>query len=156
MQGACWADCRADFVFDGDLVDLIVPGTGTGEWESFWDALRAGPFVLRAFRDGEPIPLPSPAGWAFAGRREASVMVEVSAGTLTLHCHFFGGDLELDVDPRQVTSESAFESLLTAMRLVAKAVQRPGFATAEGGTPDRAFLKMSPDGRVDHRPNDFV
>ncbi len=56
MEAATWNTCRADFAFDGALVDLLAPGTGDAEWEAFWAALRAGPFALRASRDSEPIP----------------------------------------------------------------------------------------------------
>jgi hypothetical protein len=148
MVAATWDNCRADFAFDGALVDLLAPGTGPGEWEAFWSALRAGPFALRAFRDGEPIPLPESAAWVFAERETASVMVSVASGTVTANCHFFGGDLELDIDPREVTSAAAFASVLAVMRFVAAAVRLPVFAASEGGTPASAFLRVSPAGEA--------
>ncbi len=135
METATWDACRADFASDGPLVDLLAPGTGPAQWEAFWFALRAGPFGLSAFRDGEPIPLPESAAWVFAERQVASVMVSVLSGTVTANCHFFGGDLELDIDPREVTSEAAFESVLAVMRFIAAAVQLPVFAGPEGGRP---------------------
>src|SRR5947209_2755497 len=85
-EPATWNTCRADFAFDGALIDLRVPGTGPAEWEAFWSALRAGPFDLRAFRDGEPIPLPDSAAQMFAERRVASVMVSVLTGGITANC----------------------------------------------------------------------
>lgn len=148
MVAATWDNCRADFAFDGALIDLLAPYTCDAEWEAFWSALRAGPFRLQAFRDGEPIPLPESAAWVFAEREVASVMVSVLSGTVTAHCHFFGGDLELDVDPREVTCEAAFESVLAVMRFVAAAIVLPVFAVAEGGTPAYAFLRVSPDGQA--------
>jgi hypothetical protein len=148
VETATWEICRADFAFDGALVDLLAPGTGPAEWELFWSALRVGPFGLRAYRDGEPIPLPESAAWLFAERKVASVMVSVMSGTVTANCHFFGGDLELDIDPREVMSEAAFEFVLAVMRFVAAAVQLPVFAVAEGGTSASAFLRVSPDGQA--------
>ena len=152
MKAATWANCRRYFAFDGALVDLLAPGTGPAEWEAFWEALRAGPFGLQAFRDGEPIPLPGSAAWVFAEREAASVTVSVRAGTVTANCHFFGGDLKLDIDPREVVGEPAFESVLAVMRFVAAAVRLPLFAVAEGGTPAVAFLRVSPDGQAVYRP----
>jgi hypothetical protein len=149
VEAATWDTCRADFAFDGALIDLLVPGTGDAEWEAFWAALRAGPFPLRALRDGEPIPLPASAAWVFAEREVASVMVSVLSGTVTANCHFFGGDLELDIDPREVATEAAFESVLAVMRFVATTVRRPVVAVAEGGTPAYAFLRVSPDGQAE-------
>jgi hypothetical protein len=148
VEAATWDTCRADFIPDGALIDLLAPGTGDAEWEAFLAALRAGPFKLRAFRDGEPIPLPESAEWVFAEREVASVMLSVLAGTITANCHFFGGDLELDIDPREVVNEAAFESVLAVMRFVAAAIRLPVVAVAEGGTPAYAFLRVSPDGQA--------
>lgn len=148
MEAATWETCRADFAFDGALIDLRAPGTSDADWEAFWAGLRAGPFGLRAFREGEPIPLPESAAWVFAEREVASVMVSVLSGTITANCHFFGGDLRLDIDPREVGTEAAFESVLAVMRLVAAAVRLPVLAVAEGGTPAYAFLSVSPDGQA--------
>ena len=148
METATWDTCRADFAFDGALIDLLAPGTGDAELEAFWTALRAGPFGLWAFRDVEPIPLPESAAWVFAEREVASVMVSVRSGTVTANCHFFGGDLELDIDPREVVTEAAFESVLAVMKFVAAAVGLPVVAVAEGGTPAFAFLQVSPCGQA--------
>lgn len=148
MEAATWDNCRADFAFDGALLDLVVPGTGDAEWEVFWSALRAGPFGLQAFRDGEPILLPNSAAWVFGEREVASIMVSVRSGTITANCHFFGGHLKLDIDPREVTSQAAFESVLAVMRFVASAVDLPTIIVAEGGTPAYAFLRVLPDGQA--------
>jgi hypothetical protein len=152
VKVATWDNCRADFAFDGALVYLLAPGTGPAEWEAFWSALRGGPFGLRAFRDGEPIPVPVSAGWVFAEREVATVMVSVLAGSVTANCHFFGGDLTLDIDPREVIEGSAFESVLALMRFVAGAVRLSVFAAPEGGTPAYAFLRVSPDGEAEFLP----
>jgi hypothetical protein len=148
VEPATWDNCRADFAFDGALIDLLAPGTGDAEWEAFWSALRDGPFGLRAFRDGEPIPLPESAAWALAEREVASVMVSVLSGTVTANCHFFGSDLELDIDPREIVGSAAFESVLAVMQFVAAVVRLPVFAVAEGSTPTYAFLRVMPDGQA--------
>ena len=151
MEAATWETCRADFAFDGAagaLIDLLCPGTGAAEWEAFWAALRAGPFGLRAFRDGEPIPPPESAAWAFAERQLASIMVSVLSDAVAANCHFFGGDLELDIDPREVVTEVAFASVLAVMRFVAAAVGLPVVAVSENSGPASAFLRVSPDGQA--------
>lgn len=152
MELATWENCRADFASDGALIDILVPGTGPSEWGAFWAALRVGPFELQAFRDGEPIPLPESAAWALAERDVATIMVSVVAGPLTANCHFFGGDLELDIDPREVVSEPAFESVLAIMKFTAIAVGLRVFAVIEGGSPENAFLQVSPVGQVEYLP----
>jgi hypothetical protein len=152
MVEATWANCHFDFAFDGALVDLLVPGTNSDEWEAFWSALQAGPFPLQAFRDGEPIPIPDTAAWALAEREVASVMMSIIIGGLAVHCHFFGGDLELDIDPREVVTESAFESVLAIMRLIAGATRLTVLALSEGGSPPFAFLQVLPTGLAEYLP----
>jgi hypothetical protein len=143
---ACWENCRDEFTFDGGLVDLIAPGTTPAEWETFWAALRSGPFDLRVWRDNAPIPTPETAAWCLGEQSAASVYASVRAGKVTANCHFFGGDLELDIDPREVVDEAAFESVLSLMRLVAAAIRLPVLATPESGGAARAFLRVLPAG----------
>ncbi len=153
MEPATWANCRADFAFDGAWVDLIVPGADTlTHWETGWAALRGGPFALQAFRDSEPIPLPGSAAEIFDARERDSIMVSVRVGTLTANCHFVGGDLELDIDPREVADPTSFEAVLTLMRFMAATIGLPMIAVAEGGTPAFAFLSVSPEGQATYLP----
>ena len=148
LKPAIWANRSDDFAFDGALIDLIAPGTGPAEWEAFWAALRSAPFELNTFRDGAPISLPETAAWFFNEGKVASVMVSARWGTVTANCHFFGGDLELDIDPREVVSEHAFESVLSLMRFVAAAIWLPVLATPESGGARCAFLRVLPDGQA--------
>jgi hypothetical protein len=156
VEAATWSNCRADFAFDGALIDLLAPGTGLAEWEAFWVALRAGPFGLQVFREGEQIPLPETVAWIFAEQEEVSIMVSVLSGTITANCHFSGGDLKLDIDPREVTSAAAFESVLAVMRFVVSAVQLSVFAVAEGSRPEYAFIRVSPDGQAVFLPSGSI
>jgi hypothetical protein len=151
MEAATWANCRADFSFNGAFVDLIAYTAGSAEWDAFWAALRSGPFELRAYQDGEPIPLPETVAWFLAEQEKATVMVSVLSRTVTANCHFFS-DLELDIDPREVVSEEAFESVLALMRFVAAAVGLPVLASPEGGGPEHAFLRVLSNGQAEFLP----
>ena len=152
VETATWANCRADFALDGAFVDLIVRGTEPAEWELFWATLRSGPFGLRTYRDGEPISLPKTAAEIFAEREVASMTVSVLVGAVTANCHFFGGDLELDIDPREVVSEAAFESVVALMRFISITLGRPVLATPESGGAKHAFLRVSMDGHAAFLP----
>src|SRR4051812_28132578 len=113
VEAATWTSCRPDFADYAALIHLLVPGTGPTEWEQFWSALRDGPFTIQVFRDGEAIPLPESAAWAIAETQDACVMVSVLAGSVNANCFFRGGELQLDIDPRQIHDESAFESVVS-------------------------------------------
>lgn len=156
METATWDICRDDFAFDGALIDLLVPGSGPAEWELFWSALLSGPFTLQAFKEDKPIPLPESAAWFFAEWEVASVGLSVFAGPIKANCHFFDGDLELDIDPREVLNDSAFESVLEIMRFIAAAVRLPVYAVAEGGSAAFSFLRVSPNGRAEFLPEGSI
>lgn len=147
-DAATWPNCSPYFIFDGAWVDLIAVGTDTSDWESFVAALTSGPYALRCCRDDEMIPIPESAGWALAETSLATVCLTVQTGGVSANCHFFGGDLELDIDPREVVDESAFESVLDLMRFVARAVGRPVIAAPEGGRLEEAFLRVDPNGEA--------
>lgn len=148
VNEANWDICQSDFNFDGALIDLLVPDTDGAEWEIFWEALKSGPFELLAFQEGTPIPLPGSAAKMLEQRKKASVMVSIILGTVTANCHFFGGNLEMDIDPRQVTGEAGFQSVLEIMRFIATAADRPVYAVPEGSTLSNAFLRVLPDGQA--------
>jgi hypothetical protein len=149
VKHATWEDCRADFAFDGGLIDLLVPGTDDPDWEVLWTGLKSGPFEVKAFRDGEETPLPDSAMWAIAEREAANVLASVRSGAVTANCHFFGGEVELDIDPREVIGPAEFESVLAIMRVMAAATGRPTHAAGEGAGAVHAFLRMTPDGRAE-------
>jgi len=156
MELATWENCQADFVFDGGFIDLQVPNSGAAEWDAFWVALRSSPFELTAYRDDETYSLPDTAAKMLAEREVASVMLSMRSGCVTANCHFFGGDLEFDIDPREVVNEQAFESVLSIMRFVAATAHHPVFATPEGGSVAYAFLRVNPDGQAVYLPKGSV
>ncbi|MDI9238009.1 hypothetical protein QLQ15_03700 [Lysobacter sp. LF1] len=140
-QPATWDNSRAHFAPDGALIDLIVPGSGHARhWEALWTALRASSFELRATKDGVRIPLPETAACALAQRATVGVMATIDGGGMTANWHFFEGDIEVDLDPRDIGDERAFEFVLELMQTMANAIGLRVWATPEGGAVARAFL----------------
>ena len=149
MEPATWRNCGAEFGwYDGAFVDLIAFGTGLPEWESFVAALRAGPFRIACYRDGEPTHMVETAAAALAEREAANMLMSVQVDAITATCHLFGGDLELDIDPRDIASEAAFESVLGLMRFVSAAITQPVFASPENAGRKGAFLCVTPEGKA--------
>lgn len=150
-QPATWEKCRREFEQkDSGLIDLIVPGTSEVDLVSFWNAIRLAPFGLQTFRDGIALEIPETNEWVFQERMVASVMARIKAGKASINCHFFGGDLELDVEPREVCDEVEFESMLCVMRVITHALNRPMYAVPEGASLSDAFLRVMPDGTCEY------
>jgi hypothetical protein len=145
-EPATWDNCRSHIEGGGVFIDLTVPDSGEAGWEVLLWALKAGPFELQTFSEDDPIPLPKSAAAAFVEQRDVQpVNVAIRAGAVTANCRFFGGDIDLDIHPEQVTDAAAFESMLAIMRFVAAALRLPVFA-ASYGRYDAPFLRVSPDG----------
>jgi len=146
MLAATFANCSNKLTPDGALIDLIAASTTSRHWAALWIKLRDGPFATRTSRDGLPIPLPSSAGAAAADSASASLQVSILAGSIVANCHAFEGDIEFDVDPRQIQSSSSFDDLLMLMRFLAVTTGLSISAAPEGGGLARAFLCVAPDG----------
>ena len=61
-----------------------------------------------------------------------------------MNCHFFIVDeIELDVDPREITAQSDHHALLAFVRHVALGLQKQALLTPENGE-DTPFLTFDP------------
>jgi hypothetical protein len=153
---ATWENCQADFAFDG-YQHLLLPNTSSPhDWERFWSAVRTGPFEVEAYREQVPIALPKTAAWFFAEQQNADVHTAVYAPPVAAQCHFIGGDVVLDIDPRQVGDGGAFEAVLDIMRYLAMALSLPVVANAERCPPETAFLAVESDGRAVFLPGGSI
>lgn len=149
MEAANWNRCRDDFTFDGALIDILALDADEMAWESFLSAIKASPFTLACFRDNERVALPESSAWTFAEREFASICLSILVGKVTANCFFFvRSEIELDVDPREVTCQETFESMLTLMRFISNSTGLRVVATPEGGGQNCAFLSATPGGTV--------
>jgi len=64
-----------------------------------------------------------------------------------VNCHFFGpGQIEFDIDPREITDPAAFTLLLNFMVDVGAAVEKEVRLTPENA-PDHVLLRYNPAAR---------
>ena len=97
---------------DGSLRDIYIQNVNVEHWERFFDFVRSSCFELRYFRDGEAAQLPPSAAHILADKSCAHNLT-IDVGGVGICCHFFIADeIELDIDPREVTSLSAVDSVL--------------------------------------------
>jgi hypothetical protein len=146
LPAATFEYCRNDLAFDGALIDVLVPGADTRHCELFWTSLLSMHGAVAVTRDGVSVAVPKTWSEGCVEAQDAAVTASIKVGALTVNCHFFGGELELDVDPREVNSEQAFEDLIGLMRLVSSSTGLKTLATPEGGRSEHAFICVLPDG----------
>ena len=64
--------------------------------------------------------------------QEQTKVLSIWLGGVQLNCHFFAErEIELDLDPRQITSEESFNALRQFMEPLADALQHPILLTPE-------------------------
>jgi hypothetical protein len=111
-----WDTCRDHFEPDGGLRDIFVRSTTIEDWRLHYQSLRAT-YPLEYFVDGQPQQPPATVDEALAARSTASPMLRFRVGGITIVCHFFTPDeIEMDLDPCEVSSPAAFDSLLTFLQ----------------------------------------
>jgi len=127
-----WAKVAAELAWDGSLRDLYVFETSESDWDTFLSALRSWPYETSFLVDGEPSRLPQSAGAAFEIRERASPILRVNVSGITVCAHFFTPDeLELDIDPREVSDPDRLAALSQFICRLGRILDRPVVLTHE-------------------------
>lgn len=125
---------------DGSLRDMYVFDTSIEDWAKFLALASSYPSAYSF--DGMRKILPS--AERLLSERGGSHLLEVQVGAASVNCHFFmESELELDVDPKEVSSASQHDLLLEFAEAVASALQKPIVLTPEG-TPESPLLSFEP------------
>lgn len=124
-----WADVAAAFRADGSLRDIVVFGTDLADWQRALDALRRWPLSYTV--DGVAAPVPE-AVEALLDPGAARVL-GVDLGGVVVNCHGFDeGEIEMDLDPREVRGQAALDLVAGFMAVLGRAVGRDVVLTDEG------------------------
>ncbi|ATG43679.1 hypothetical protein [Phaeobacter piscinae] len=130
MQLIDWQDCRGAFYVDGSLRDIYIQDTTAADWDVFLDAISSK--IITTFVDGEPHPLPKQASEIFERNGDTSFLLEVTLGQLKMNCHFFTEEeIELDIDPSEVTSQAELDAIIEVLSLLGSALGRDVILTDE-------------------------
>lgn len=131
-----WENVRSDFEPDGGLRDIYVRNANAQVWCAFLSKLAVGPFQFRTSHGVVAIKLVSSFGEALRLSASDPVLLQIQLKTgLLLNCHFFCEDeIELDVDPRQVTDGVEFADLLEFVQWLANAVGERVIVTYENSS----------------------
>ena len=132
-----WEQCKTAFEVDGSLRDIYVLGTTIDDWQSFLDSLAGAETAV--FCDGTPCDLPALVE-LFDQDDLAAYLLTLRLGKVQLNCHFFTvEEIELDLDPSEVTSEIEFEAVLAFMSDLGRRLRKTVVLTDEN-RPASAWL----------------
>lgn len=137
-----WADVAGGFQPDGSLRDVYVLNADVTLWE------RAVAYVVGRYADvrfSKPFPGPGQVATLFGtGPDSELTSMSVDVGGAGLACHFFTPDeIELDLDPRQVTGDAALAAVVEFMNGLAAAVGKDVILTHEN-VRDAVILRCRP------------
>ncbi len=124
------------WLVDGSLRDIYVFNTAAADWDAL--LILAQAHAHEYTHDGIAQSLPG--ATALFQDREHSHLLSVLAGSVRINCHFFvPEEIELDIDPRDVTGPEEHVAVLQFVERLARATQKDAVVTPES-TPDIALL----------------
>lgn len=127
-----WHDVEAEFEWDGSLLDLYVPEADIGTWQRALDILRASPYPLSYTVDNGEVALPAEVKAIFSKRLEANTMLSIDVQGIRINCHFFDeGEIEFDIDPREINNETQFGHLCAFIQLIGQGLGKNVALTPE-------------------------
>lgn len=140
-----WSDLQRDFEWDGSWRDIYVFECGMAGWRVFWQLLQDPCYRAEYQRDGEAAELPREVDSIFAVRESATPRLSVFLDKIPLNCHFFSIDtIELDLDPRDVSSQASLDLLLAFMRRLGRTMAKR-VTLAPENMPERPIFRYEPE-----------
>ena len=128
-----WDACKAAFYVDGSLRDIYVHNTTAADWGKFLKYTST--LKTSYFRNGEPDQLPVQASKIFQEIQNSSLLLVVKLGNVNLNCHFFTeDDIELDIDPKEVTSQREFDAVVGVIVGIGKSLDMDVVLTDENSS----------------------
>ena len=119
-----WKICRKEFAPNGALRDIYILDASIEHWRKVFKILTTT-YDLEYRVDGDVQPIPRSVDEIFDVRATASPLMRFQLAGVTVVCHFFCVEqIELDVDPREVNSATAFDGLISVLKLIGDGLDR--------------------------------
>ena len=142
-----WKMCKQDFEWDGSWRDIYVFHTTLEDWRLLFALLRSD-YQLEISTDGTVQSLPTANDDLLALPQEFLPHWRFRVGGLRVVCHFFSSDqMEFDVDPREITSQTGLDTLLGFVQRLGDFISKPVVLTPENG-PEIPIITYDPKTRA--------
>jgi hypothetical protein len=138
-----WPDLQRVFYPDGSLRDLIIRSDDLRDWQAAYEYAQGLVARGRATMETQPPTLPSNVDEIFELRQIDVVGMLLFVGPVQINCHFFGGPIEFDVEPREVSTPEAASSVVEFVEGLADAVDKRVSVTEES-VPADVWLTYDP------------
>lgn len=145
-----WESARSEFAWEGSWRDICVRDVDLPAWRSAVEALGRRNPHSRFTLDGVEQQIPFDLNHLFAAGAEGRALWSVVVAEVTLNCHFFAeGEIEFDLDPREVRGQEQLDGVIRFMRTLASATARPTLMTPEN-MHEVPFIIVVPSGDTEY------
>ena len=142
-----WNKCKDHFRVDGSLRDIYITPATIADWREIYMLTCNYPGV-EYLVDGISHPLPDSVELVFAVRHLSAPMLRFKSGHALFVFHFFSAyEVECDITPSEITSQSDLDVLLETIRQFGNAVHKRVLITPENFR-DRPFIIYDPGTRT--------
>jgi hypothetical protein len=149
MIQVTWDNCKEAFEQDGSLRDIYIYNTTLFDWQNFIDFIRNNECETKFFIGNQLLSMPSAASLIF--EQEESPLLAVVFQGMTLNCHFFiAEEIEMDLDPREVTSREQFMALITFISSLGQVLGKEVRITPENLPDDPLFIFVPENNEVQY------
>jgi hypothetical protein len=134
-----WEEYKTEFVPDGSLRDIYIKDVDINDWQSFIDFLQSTVATLNYTIDGEAVKLPDCIEDVFLDQKHQHLL-SVRLDGVTVNCHFIApAEIELDLDPKEIDSESKAKVIFRFMSTVGRALKKQVALTPENSKGQAIF-----------------
>jgi hypothetical protein len=125
---------------DGSVRDVYLRDASESDWLVLFGIATGYPHQYSF--DGKALALPRTL--SMFSNREGSHLLTITVGSACLNCHFFDqGEIELNIDPRDVVDELTHKEVLSFLELLSNKTQKELWLTAEN-MPTSPYLSYKP------------
>ncbi len=150
-----WQDYKDEFEVDGSLRDIYVLDTNVLHWQHLLAFFRSGVYKYSCTINCEQAALPLSAGEMFDAAYELRPLLSVNVGAAILNCHFFTKEeIEFDLDPSEIQSESQAEEVFAFMRQIGQILYKEVVLTPENAQDAPIFKFLPSVGQIQYIPCD--
>ena len=119
-----WEDYKAEFTSDGQSMKIVIKGVNLNDWQSFIDFLKRTEAGMDFYCDGEAATLPENI-WDVVLDQMHACQLSIHLNGVTVNCHLLvPGEIELDIDPEEVDSETRAKVVFRLMSTVGRTLNK--------------------------------
>jgi len=127
-----WNNLKSHFEQDGSLRDIIVTSESRDSWELFFAALKSSEYSHAFTHDGNIATLPDSIDSIWKLQNTEPTLLSIQVGEILVNCHFFKSyEIEFDIDPKDINSESDIVVLLNFLSWLNKSIKSSVVLTHE-------------------------